>query len=182
MLGMKRSISLLLCLLMCLSLFPTSAFAEELSDAEQMEEPVIVVEAEQPAEEPAAEAEETEPAEEPAAPEEAEPAAEEAESPEEATPVEEPAALPEEEILVEEELPAEEESFSETEDDVFVDEGFGSLDDHAINNALEALKDLSGSDKIIGIISHVKELQERIDNQIVISKDASGASRISYGL
>ena len=121
MLGMKRSISLLLCLLMCLSLFPASAFAEELSDAEQMEEPVIVVEAEQPAEEPAAEAEETEPAEEPAAPEEAEPAAEEAESPEEAAPVEEPAALPEEEILVEEELPAEEESFSETEDDVFVD-------------------------------------------------------------
>ena len=47
MLGMKRSISLLLCLLMCLSLFPASAFAEELSDAEQMEEPVIVVEAEQ---------------------------------------------------------------------------------------------------------------------------------------
>jgi len=67
-------------------------------------------------------------------------------------------------------------------DAMFVDEGFGSLDDHAINNALEALKDLSGSDKIIGIISHVKELQERIDNQIVISKDASGASRISYGL
>ena len=67
MLGMKRSISLLLCLLMCLSLFPASAFAEELSDAEQMEEPVIVVEAEQPAEEPAAEAEETEPAEEPEA-------------------------------------------------------------------------------------------------------------------
>ena len=124
MLGMKRSISLLLCLLMCLSLFPASAFAEELSDAEQMEEPVIVVEAEQPAEEPAAEAEETEPAEEPAAPEEAEPAAEEAESPEEAAPVEESAALPEEEILAEEELPAEEESFSETEDDVLVDEGF----------------------------------------------------------
>ena len=67
-------------------------------------------------------------------------------------------------------------------DAMFVDEGFGSLDDHAINNALEALKDLSGSDKIIGIISHVKELQERIDNQIVISKDTSGASRISYGL
>ena len=66
-------------------------------------------------------------------------------------------------------------------DAMFVDEGFGSLDDNAINNALEALKDLSGSDKIIGIISHVKELQERIDNQIVISKDTSGASWISYG-
>lgn len=65
-------------------------------------------------------------------------------------------------------------------DAMFVDEGFGSLDDNAINNALEALKDLGGSDKIVGIISHVKELQERIDHQIIITKDASGASRISY--
>jgi len=66
-------------------------------------------------------------------------------------------------------------------DAMFVDEGFGSLDDNAINNALEALKDLSGSDKIIGIISHVKELQERIDNQILITKDKSGGSKIAYG-
>ncbi len=67
-------------------------------------------------------------------------------------------------------------------DAMFVDEGFGSLDDNAISSALEALKDLTGTDKLVGIISHVKELQERIDNQIVIRKDRSGGSRIEYGL
>ena len=65
-------------------------------------------------------------------------------------------------------------------DAMFVDEGFGSLDDNAINNALEALKDLTGTDKLVGIISHVKELQERIDSQIVIRKERSGGSRIVY--
>ena len=65
-------------------------------------------------------------------------------------------------------------------DAMFVDEGFGSLDDNAINNALEALKDLTGTDKLVGIISHVKELQERIDSQIVIRKESSGGSRIEY--
>lgn len=66
-------------------------------------------------------------------------------------------------------------------DAMFVDEGFGSLDDNAISNALEALKDLTGTDKLVGIISHVKELQERIDNQIIIRKDKSGGSKIEYG-
>ncbi len=66
-------------------------------------------------------------------------------------------------------------------DAMFVDEGFGSLDENALASAMKALKDLTGSDKIIGIISHVKELQERIDNQIIITKDASGASHIDYG-
>ena len=130
----KRSIALLLCLLMCLSLFPASALAEELTDAEpaeQMEEPAAVVEAEEPAEEPAEEAaawpEESEPAEEPAAPEETEPAAEEAESPAEAAPVEAPAELPEEESPAAEEFPAEEALVPEAEDafeeeDPFVEE------------------------------------------------------------
>lgn len=61
---------------------------------------------------------------------------------------------------------------------LFVDEGFGSLDTESLNQAIGILTALSGGSRMIGIISHVEELKEQIDNQIVIEKTAHG-SRIN---
>lgn len=61
-------------------------------------------------------------------------------------------------------------------DTMFVDEGFGSLDQEALGQALDALGRLTG-DRLVGLISHVGELRERIDRQIVVKKDRSGGSR-----
>ena len=60
---------------------------------------------------------------------------------------------------------------------MFVDEGFGTLDDETLNLAMKALFELSENNKIIGIISHVFELQSRIDKQIVITKNSDGTSK-----
>lgn len=62
-------------------------------------------------------------------------------------------------------------------DTMFVDEGFGSLDEESLNQALRALDDLSEGNRLVGIISHVAELKERIDRQIVVTKDRQGGSR-----
>ena len=60
---------------------------------------------------------------------------------------------------------------------MFVDEGFGSLDEDALKQAVDALAGLSGSGRLVGIISHVSELRRSIDRQIVVTKDKSGGSR-----
>ena len=62
-------------------------------------------------------------------------------------------------------------------DTMFVDEGFGSLDGESLQQAMKALASLSESDRLVGIISHVAELKERIDRQIVVTKDKSGGSK-----
>lgn len=62
-------------------------------------------------------------------------------------------------------------------DTLYVDEGFGSLDGDTLEKALGALVSLSASDKLIGIISHVAELKNRIDNQIIITKTHLGSSQ-----
>ena len=56
-------------------------------------------------------------------------------------------------------------------DTLFIDEGFGSLDSDSLQQALHVLLHLRQSDKLIGIISHVQELKEQIDRQIVIKKE-----------
>lgn len=56
-------------------------------------------------------------------------------------------------------------------DTMFVDEGFGSLDGEALDRALSALTSLSQGNRLVGIISHVDSLCDRIDNKIVITKD-----------
>ena len=62
-------------------------------------------------------------------------------------------------------------------DTMFVDEGFGSLDEESLEQAMKALAGLSEGNKLVGIISHVGELKERIDRQIVVTKEKAGGSR-----
>lgn len=64
-------------------------------------------------------------------------------------------------------------------DTMFVDEGFGSLDNVSLTQALRALDDLSEGNRLVGIISHVGELKEKIDRQIVIKKDKTGGSSVT---
>ncbi len=59
-------------------------------------------------------------------------------------------------------------------DTMFVDEGFGSLDDESLEQAIRALASLTEGDRLVGIISHVTELKDRIDRQIVVKKSLSG--------
>ena len=60
-------------------------------------------------------------------------------------------------------------------DAMFIDEGFGTLDDNALRNSLRVLADLADGKHLIGIISHVHDLEERIEKQIVVSKTLKGS-------
>lgn len=64
-------------------------------------------------------------------------------------------------------------------DTMFVDEGFGSLDGASLSQAIKALADLSEGNRLVGIISHVAELKDKIERQIVVKKDVSGGSSIT---
>jgi exonuclease SbcC len=61
-------------------------------------------------------------------------------------------------------------------DSLFLDEGFGTLDDNALDSALETLSTLQQEGKIIGIISHVSLLKERINTKIVVTPTTGGKS------
>ncbi|MBO4940070.1 MAG: SMC family ATPase [Clostridia bacterium] len=60
-------------------------------------------------------------------------------------------------------------------DTMFVDEGFGSLDGESLNLAISTLQDLTEGNRLVGIISHVDELKNRIDKQIIVEKQKSGS-------
>lgn len=64
-------------------------------------------------------------------------------------------------------------------DVMFIDEGFGSLSDNARNEAVNILKEMAGKQRQIGIISHVSELKDEIENQLIVKKDDRG-SHISW--
>lgn len=63
-------------------------------------------------------------------------------------------------------------------DTMFVDEGFGSLDETALNQAMHALMGLTEGNRLVGIISHVSELKERIDRKLIVTKDAASGSSV----
>ena len=63
-------------------------------------------------------------------------------------------------------------------DTMFVDEGFGSLDEESLQQAMRALADLAEGNRLVGIISHVPELKEKIDRQIVVRKEKNGGSTV----
>ena len=61
-------------------------------------------------------------------------------------------------------------------DTLFIDEGFGALDTESLEQAIQTLMGLASGNRLVGIISHVSELKERIDRQIVIKKSNVGSS------
>lgn len=58
---------------------------------------------------------------------------------------------------------------------MFVDEGFGVLDNESLEQAIEVLNSLSESDRMVGIISHISELKDRIDKKIVVKRGSAGS-------
>lgn len=62
-------------------------------------------------------------------------------------------------------------------DVLFVDEGFGALDDDLLRLAISTLQSLGENRRLVGVISHVAELRERIDRKIIVTKTAEGSSR-----
>ena len=63
-------------------------------------------------------------------------------------------------------------------DTMFVDEGFGSLDEEALNQAIKTLHSLTEGNRLVGIISHVGELKERIEKQIIVKKEKTSGSKV----
>ena len=64
-------------------------------------------------------------------------------------------------------------------DMMFIDEGFGSLDEHSRNQAVKVLQEMAEGSRLIGIISHVTELKQEIEDQLIVNKDESG-SRVRW--
>ncbi|MBR3161386.1 MAG: SMC family ATPase [Bacilli bacterium] len=60
-------------------------------------------------------------------------------------------------------------------DVMFIDEGFGSLDSDSLDSAISAILKLSDNNKLVGIISHVNELKDRIDKKIIVKKSNRGS-------
>lgn len=63
---------------------------------------------------------------------------------------------------------------------LFIDEGFGSLDEEALEMAMEALETIENEGRMIGIISHVSELKARIPQQLQIQTNGNGQSQVTY--
>lgn len=61
-------------------------------------------------------------------------------------------------------------------DTMFIDEGFGSLDEQSRDRAILILNQLAKDQRLIGIISHVKELKEQIDQQLIVTKNETGSA------
>ena len=60
-------------------------------------------------------------------------------------------------------------------DVMFIDEGFGSLDEHSRSQAVRVLKQMAGGSRLVGIISHVAELKQEIEDQLLVTKDEEGS-------
>ena len=60
-------------------------------------------------------------------------------------------------------------------DTVFIDEGFGSLDPESLEQVMRVLSDLAAGDCLVGIISHVEELEKRIERRIEVASSPTGS-------
>ena len=60
-------------------------------------------------------------------------------------------------------------------DTIFIDEGFGSLDEESLEQAMKALNGLTEGNRLVGIISHVTELKEQIEQKLVVTKGKTGS-------
>lgn len=58
---------------------------------------------------------------------------------------------------------------------MFIDEGFGSLDEHSRQQAVRVLQEMAAGNRLTGIISHVTELKQEIDDQLIVTKDEEGS-------
>lgn len=61
-------------------------------------------------------------------------------------------------------------------DAMFIDEGFGTLDENSLRQAMELLTRLAGGRRLVGVISHMAELKERIDKKVVVTKTTAGSA------
>ena len=63
-------------------------------------------------------------------------------------------------------------------DMMFIDEGFGSLDDRSRDQAVRVLQEMAGGSRLVGIISHVTELKQAIEDQLVVTRDEEGSHAV----
>ena len=61
---------------------------------------------------------------------------------------------------------------------IFIDEGFGSLDQESLDSAMETILDIQGQGRLVGIISHVEELKERIPAQLIVENNGAAGSTV----
>ena len=61
-------------------------------------------------------------------------------------------------------------------DALFIDEGFGTLDDETLDQVMRTLEDLRAGGRMVGLISHVSELKERIPTRLTVSKGPRGST------
>ncbi len=59
---------------------------------------------------------------------------------------------------------------------IFIDEGFGTLDEDALDKTIDALFELQSGGRLVGVISHVAELRDRIAAKLVVSGGEAGSS------
>ena len=63
-------------------------------------------------------------------------------------------------------------------DTMFIDEGFGTLDMESLDNAIECLVDLQNDGRVVGIISHVQELKDRIGTRLEVTATNTGSKAV----
>ena len=66
-------------------------------------------------------------------------------------------------------------------DTMFIDEGFGTLDHDSLSQAISVLERLSGENRLVGMISHVEELKDRIPKKIIVTKELEARNATQPG-